>query len=289
MQRTRTAQRIALISIGISAGLSALKIAIGNMAGSTAVVADGLEAAGDVVASAVVLFGLTVAARPPDEDHPYGHGRIETLSGFTVGMMLALAGAGIALNSFRHIYAPHAPPLAYAVWPLLISIAIKTMLSIWKFRTAKSIRSDGLKADAWNDTVDILSGVVALIAVSVTLYDPQRFGVADAIGGCGVGGIIIFLGLRVVRETTLQLMDTMPDPALLAEVRSIAESVPGARKVEKCFARKTGLQYHVDLHLEVDPELTVRQSHAIAGEVRTRLKAQLEWVADVLVHVEPNE
>jgi cation diffusion facilitator family transporter len=128
---------------------------------------------------------------------------------------------------------------------------------------------------------------VALCSLGLTLYDPSRFLAADHVGGILVGIIVIYLGVKVVRDSTLQLMDTMPDPALIEEIRGVASEVPGALLVEKCYARKTGLQYHVDLHLEVDPDLTVRESHEIARDVRRRIRDRLEWVADVLVHVEP--
>jgi cation diffusion facilitator family transporter len=144
-----------------------------------------------------------------------------------------------------------------------------------------------LTADAWNDAVDILSGVVALTALGLTLYNSQEFGAADLYGGFAVGLIVIFTGIRVTRDTALLLMDTMPDERLINTIRAVAHQVPGVEGVEKCFARKTGLQYHVDLHLEVDPNITVRESHDIAEQVRQRIKRDLPWVADVLVHVEP--
>jgi len=151
----------------------------------------------------------------------------------------------------------------------------------------RRIRSSALVADAWNDAVDILSGTVALMAVGLSLYDPERFLAADHYGGALIGCIVILLGIRVVHETSLTLMDTMPDEEMMASIRQSALRVPGALDVEKCYARKTGLRYHVDLHLEVDPELTVRRSHAIAEQVRNRVKEDLAWVEDVLVHVEP--
>jgi cation diffusion facilitator family transporter len=287
MKAQHTARWVALLSMAVSGLLAALKITVGWIAGSTSVLADGIEAASDVVASGVVLFGLTVASRPPDQNHPYGHGRLETLSGFVVGLMLAATGAGISLSSMQRVYEQHPPPATYAAWALVFSISAKTVLAIWKYRHARKTRSSALLADAWNDSVDILSGLVAMVALGLTLYDPARFLAADHFGGLGVGFIVIFLGLRVVRDTSMQLMDTMPDGAAIAEIRSIALTVPGALGVEKCFARKTGFQYHVDLHLEVDPLMTVSQSHDIATEVRSRLKSHLDWVADVLVHVEP--
>ncbi len=160
-------------------------------------------------------------------------------------------------------------------------------MSASKRRYARKIGSAALIADAWNDTVDILSGAVALTGVALAVSNPKSFAAADHYGGAGVGLIVIFLGIRVVRDTTLLLMDTMPDAQSMDQVRKVALSVPGAMGIEKCFARKTGLKWHVDLHLEVDPEMSVRQSHEIATEVRIQIKETLDWVADVLVHVEP--
>lgn len=269
--------------------LAAAKLIVGTVAGSTAVVADGFESVADVVASGVVLLGLSVAVRPADWNHPYGHGRFETLTGLGVGAALAVAGAGICYTSLQRVSDPHPPPEAFAVAPLVASIVIKAFLWVLKLRIGRRTGSSSLIADAYNDGVDILSGTVALTAVALTLADPRRFLAADHYGGAAVGLIVIFLGLSVVRETSLLLMDTMPDAQRLEEIRRVASEVDGARAIEKCFARKTGLQYHVDLHLTVDPDLTVRASHEIASRVRAHLRNRLDWVADVLVHVEPDE
>jgi cation diffusion facilitator family transporter len=228
-----------------------------------------------------------VAAKPADAEHPYGHGRSEIVAGLMVGVILAATGTGICLRSLDRLSRIHPPPATYAIWPLIASIALKSVMSNMKFRYGRRLGSASLEADAWNDLVDILSGTTALAAVGLAIYDPQRFLAADNYGGFGVGLIVIFSGLRVVRETALLLMDTMPDPGRVAQIRQVALSVPGVLGVEKCFARKTGLRHHVDLHLEVDPGMTVRASHDIATRARIRIKEQLPWVADVLVHVEP--
>ena len=182
-----------------------------------------------------------LAAKPPDEDHPYGHGRFETLTGLLVGILLSATGA---LISYRAIetYAPSHRPALFAVWPMFASIGIKSVTWWFKRSYGRRIRSESLIADSWNDAVDILSAFTALIALGITLSDPVRFAAADHIGGFAVGLIVVFLGLHVIRDTTLQLVDTMPPPALLAEIRDTALSVPGALGVEKCFARKTGLE-----------------------------------------------
>ncbi len=283
----QTGQRVAAIGMLVSGALAVLKLLAGITGHSTAVVADGLESVGDVFASGFVLLGLTVAAKPADKDHPYGHGRAETLTGLLIGLVLTAGGTLISFGSVQHLGQPRAAPSSYVIWPLLISLAAKSALAAVKFRYGKRLQSAALTADAWNDTMDTLSAAAALIAVGMALSNPVRFLDADRYGGFVVGLIVISAGLRVSRDTVMQLMDTMPDEAMMAQIREAAAAVSGVEGVEKCFARKTGLSYHVDLHLEVDPEMTVRQSHQIAHDVRTRIRDRLPWVADVLVHVEP--
>lgn len=269
--------------------LSIANVALGWRAGSTSVVAAGLEFAGDVLASAIVLAGIRLAAKPPDSNHPYGHGRIETLAGLMVGMILATGGAAICYRSVQKITEVHPPPAIFGAWPLGAAIVVKTVLSIAKFRTGRRIGSASLVADAWNDAVDILSAATALAALLVTISDPARFLAADHYGGFVVGLVVIFTGLRVIRDTTFDLIDTMPSAALLDRMRGVAAAVPGVWGVEKLFARKTGLQYHADLHLEVDPAMTVQASHDVATAVRIRIREEMPEVADVLVHVEPGK
>ncbi|HEV8412035.1 MAG TPA: cation diffusion facilitator family transporter [Bryobacteraceae bacterium] len=281
----RTAARVALAGIAASAVLAALKTSVGLAAHSVATVSDGVESAADVISSGLVYVGLRIAAKPPDEDHPYGHGRFETLTALAVGVLLAAAGAAICGHSLE---VNQQTPALFAIWPLALSILTKAVLAVVKMRAARAARSAALTADAWNDSVDILSGSVALISVLLAVYNPTHLHDADRYGGFLIGLIVIFMGFRVVRETALQLMDTMPEPVQMAALRAEALGVPGALGIDKCFARKTGLRYHVDLHLEVDPNLTVMESHEIARAVKRHLKNRLDWVADVLVHVEPH-
>jgi cation diffusion facilitator family transporter len=283
----QTGQRIAATGMAISGALAVAKIIAGLAGNSTAVVADGLESASDVFSSGVVLLGLTLAAKPADENHPYGHGRVEILTGLLIGLILTAGGALISYGSFERIGTPHEPLSMFVIWPLIASLVLKTLLATWKYRYARKSGSASLTADAWNDAMDSLSAITALVAVGLDLFDPVRFEDADRYGGVAVGLIVIFAGIRVARDTAMQLVDTMPDDAMMERIRNAAYTVPGVRGVEKCFARKTGMRYHVDLHLEVDPNMTVRQSHEIAHEVRERILERLDWVADVLVHVEP--
>ena len=280
-------RRIAVAGIAASAVLSTLNIIVGLISHSTAVVATGVEFAGDVLASSVVLLGMIAAVKPADRNHPYGHGRVETLAAFVVGMILAAGGAGICWNSLQAIGDVHPAPSAAAVAVLVIAIVVRGAMSIVKFRVGRRIRSAALVADAWNDAVDILAAGTALVAVGLAISDSSRFRAADHYGGFAVGLIVIVTAVRVLRDSSLDLMDTMPADEMMARVRVAAADVPGVRGVDKSYARKTGFRYHVDLHIEVDPDLSVAAAHAIAGHVRSRVRETVGWVADVLVHVEP--
>ncbi len=280
-------QRIALVSVAVSAALAGVKIVAGLFSGSTALLADGFESSGDVLASGLVWLGLTLAAKPADSNHPYGHGRAEMLGGLTVGLLLFCGGLAISIEALTSVGSVSRIPAIYAVWPLVLSIVVKLWMVRLKWKTGQRIGSAALSADAMNDSVDMLSAVVALCALALTLYDPAHFLRADHYGASVVGLIMILTGIRIAHQTGIELMDTMPSDAFVEQIREVAASVAGVDGVEKVFARKTGLQHHVDLHLEVDPQMTVRSSHFLGHRVEEALQARVQGIADVLVHIEP--
>jgi cation diffusion facilitator family transporter len=281
------AQRLALVSVACNLGLAGLGIWIGWVGNSTTVLAAGVEFAADVVASLVVLAGFWFASRPADLNHPYGHGRAETLTGLLVGLGLCLVGLAIATRSLQYLGHPSPVPERYTVYPLAIALLVKSVLMAAKWRTGRRIGSQALLADAWNDSVDVLSAGAALAALGLALYDPARFALADDFGGFVVGLFVIAAGLGVVRATSLDLIDTMPPDRVVDDARMAALAVDGVRGVEKCYGRRTGLQYHLDLHLEVDGWITVEAGHDLAARVRDRIRHDVATVSDVLVHVEP--
>lgn len=283
----RLAQRLAVTSLVANVALAAGNVVVGLLAGSPSVVATGVEFAGDAATSALLYAGFLIAGRPADSDHPYGHGRAETVVGLVLGVLLVLTGGGISSQSMRYYDLQHPPPATSGVYTLLAAMAVKAVLMATKFRVGRTIRSAALVADAWNDSVDILSSATALTALGLTLYDPTRFLAADHFGGFAVGLLVIITGLGVARDTSLQLMDTMPPQDLMDRIRASAHRVAHVRGVEKCWARKTGLRYHVDLHLEVEASMTVAEAHGVAEQVRHRIRHDVPEISDVLVHVEP--
>jgi cation diffusion facilitator family transporter len=284
----RSGTRVAVASVAVNLLLAIAAIWTGWRGGSMTVLAAGVEFAADVAASCVVLVGFWYASRPPDSNHPYGHGRAETLTGLLVGLGLVLVGLAIVTHGFTQMGAgPRAAPAAFTVWPVSVALVVKSALMMTKWRVARRIGSQAMLADAWNDSVDVLSALAALVALGLAVSSPERFGAADAVGAVLVGAFVVVAGVGVVRTTSLDLIDTMPSDALIAEVRRAALRVEGVRGVEKCFGRRTGVQYHVDLHLEVDGWISVDQGHRIAARTRDAVRQQVPAVVDVLVHVEP--
>jgi cation diffusion facilitator family transporter len=278
---------LAAWSVAASLLLAVLNIAVGLQAGSTSVVAAGVEFAGDVLASAIVFAGMVIASRPADETHPYGHGRFEILAALLVGLILCSAGLTICVRSLQQIGEVRQAPAASGLAAPLIAGLVKAVLAATKFRVGRRIGSGALLADAWNDGIDILSSAAAFGALALTITDPTRFLEADSYGGFVVGMVVIVTGLRVVRDASMELTDTMPPPSLVEAIRRHAVRVDGVEGVEKCFARKTGLRYHVDIHIEVEPSMTVADSHWIAHQVQDQIVKGMPEIAGVLVHVEP--
>lgn len=280
-------RQLALVSMAAGLILATAKLIVGFRAHSAAVISDGLETSGDVFSSAMVYAGLWLASKPPDKEHPYGHGRYETLASLAVGGLLLLTGVAILSKGLTTLSSDAHPLPAFAIYPLLAAVVVKVALAGAKLKVGGRIGSSALQADAWHDLTDLLSTGVALLAVALTIWDPVRFQAADHVGAVFIGILILVLAARVVQRTVDSLLDTMPEPEKMNEIKTVGLAVPGTLGIEKCFARRTGLRYHVDLHLEVDPDMTVRQSHDIATQVKQDIKETLPWVADVLVHVEP--
>ncbi len=203
MAGLHTGQQVAAISVGVNAVLAALNLVVGARGGSLTVQASGIEFAADVAASLAVFFGFWYASRPADSRHPYGHGRAETLTGLIIGLALFLIGGAIAVHALRGLDDYHPPPAAYSLWPLVVALAVKSVLMASKMRVGRRTGSQALLADAWNDSVDVLSSAAAIVALGLTLYEPVTFRAADHVGGMLVGIFVIVAGLGVVRSTSL--------------------------------------------------------------------------------------
>lgn len=285
--RLQRGLRATFLGMVVNTLLAAGKMAAGFLGQSHALVADGVESLADLFSSLIVWRGLVIAAAPADEDHPYGHGKAEPLAAAMVATMLLLAALWIAVNSVREILRPHAAPAPWTLAVLVIVVLVKETLFRHVFHEAASVESNAVKGDAWHHRSDAITSLFAGIGIAVALVGGPGYEAADDVAALLASGVIAWNGWRLLREAFGELMDTAPDLALTQEVRRLAAGVPDVRGVEKCRLRKMGWHLYVDIHIEVDGQLTVERAHAIAHQVKDHLRAQLPKIRDVLVHIEP--
>jgi len=279
--------RSSVIGIGFNLVLALFKCGAGFVGHSFALIADGIESLSDVISSSVVYLGLRVAIRPPDEEHPYGYGKAEPVAAVIVSLALVVAAIVIGIESIRQIQTPHPLPNPYTLWVLFSVIGIKILLSRYVSSVGKGIDSSAVRSDAWHHLSDAITSTFAFVGISIALW--TRNAAADDWAALCAAPIIIFNACRQLRMPFEELLDIAPSPQMEQLVRSVASAMPGVIGLEKCNVRKMGFRYYVDLHVVVDGALTVRQGHNIAHDVEDSLLDKLPKIAEVLVHVEPEE
>jgi len=285
----RTAIRATYFSIVGNTCLAIIKGLAGIFGNSYALVADAIESTTDIFSSFLVLFGLKYASRPADKNHPYGHGRAEPLITFLVVGFLITSAIIIAHESIKNIGTPHALP---KVWTLFILIP----LIIWKeisfqmvMAKAKETNSTSLKADAWHHRSDAITSVAALIGISISLYYGTGYETADDWSALFAAGFIIYNSYKIFRPALGEIMDEHLYEDLVEDIRKVSLTVEGVVGTEKCFIRKAGMIYHVDLHATVKADITVKHGHDIAHLLKDTLRAEIPQLGHVLIHIEPNE
>ncbi len=281
------ALRASLLGIAVNSALAAVKIATGVAGSSYALIADGIESSADILSSAIVWSGLRVAAEPPDENHPFGHGRAETLASFLVALALIGAASVIAVQSIHEIITPHSTPKWFTLPVLAAVIGVKAWLGRRVARIARETGSAALAGDAGHHWADLLTSTAAFVGISIALIGGPGYESADdwaALFACAVVGMG---GLRLLRPRLHDLMDGAAPGEVEQRVRAVAGAVPGVAGVEKCRIRRSGLGWWMDIHVEVDGQLTVSEGHAIAHAVRDALTGSDLRIMDVVVHVEP--
>lgn len=280
--------RISVLGLLINAGLGVVKLLGGLLGNSTALVADAIESLADVVSSLVVLSGLQIARQPPDEHHPYGHGRAESLAALVVAVMLFGAGVGVAVEAISGIFDPGGLPATFTLWVLIGVILVKETMFQLARRTARATGSSLVLTDAWHHRSDALTSVAAAVGIGIALWGGERYAAADDWAALVAAGAILFNAARILRPPLHELMDR-EQPEIVEAVRRVARDVPGVAAVEKTFARKSGLRHLVDMHIEVDREMPVWRAHGVGHDVKEVICRAVPTVLDVLVHVEPHE
>ncbi len=289
MPKEKTAIKTTYFSIAGNISLVLIKGMAGFFGNSYALIADAIESTTDVFSSLLVLIGLKHASKPADENHPYGHGKIEPIVTFVVVAFLVISATIIAYESIFNIQTSHESPKP---WTLLILAGI----IFWKeisyrvvIKKSKETNSTSLKADAWHHRSDAITSVAAFIGISIALFLGEGFENADDWAALFASIFILYNSYLIFRPALGEIMDEHLYDDLVAEVREISSKVDGIIATEKCFVRKAGMNYHVDLHAIVSGKISVRQGHDLAHELKNTLLKGIPQISHLLIHIEPNE
>jgi len=261
----------------------------GVFGNSFALIADAIESTTDVFSSIFVLIGLKYATKPADDNHPYGHGKAEPLVTFAVVGFLVISATVIAHESIENIQNPHGIPQNYTLIVLAIVVLIKEVF--YRIVSAKSdeTKSTSLKADAWHHRSDAITSLMAFIGISIAIYMGEGYEAADDWAALIASGFIMYNAYLIFRPALSEIMDEHIHDDFITEIRAVAKTVEGVIATEKCHVRKSGLTFHVDLHLIVKGSKSVKEGHEIAHRLKSKLQQQFPEINDVLIHVEPHE
>lgn len=276
-----------LLGIGVSFFLVFIKLVAGHIGHSYALIADATESSADVLSSGLLWIGLRIAQKPPDTEHPYGHGKAEPLAAIVIALFLLGAAIWIGWHAIEFIRTPHEMPRRFTLPILAGIIIIKEGLFRYVLKVGKQIDSQAVKADAVHHRSDAITSIAAFVGISIALILGAGHESADDWAALAAAGIIIFNAISLLRPAIDEVMDAAPSKEIVGRVRNLASQNLMVRKVEKCYVRKMGFDYFVDIHIQVDGSLSVTEGHAIAHAVKSKLLESNLRIKDVLVHVEP--
>lgn len=289
MTNERTAIRTTYFSIIGNTILALIKGLAGYFGNSYALIADAIESTTDIFASFLVLLGFKYAKRPADENHPYGHGKIEPLITFAVVAFLVVSATIIAYESIQNIQTPHEIPKSWTLIVLGLIIVWKEISFQIVIKKGKQTKSTSLKADAWHHRSDAITSIMAFIGISIAILFGKGYETADDWAALFASAFILYNSYLILRPALGEVMDEQLYDDLILEIRSKSLQVPGVLGTEKCFIRKAGMKFHVDLHAIVNGEISVKVGHDIAHNLKDYLQKEIPNLGSILIHIEPNE
>jgi cation diffusion facilitator family transporter len=284
-QRHQVTRRVTLVGAAVNCLLAALQITFGLLGKSQALFADGLHTLSDLSTDFIVLYAAKRAAKEADEDHPYGHGRIETLASMLLGAILAAVGIGIGMRGIESIYHPQqSNPEAITIFFAFIAIVAKESLYHYTLRAARAVHSTLLESNAWHHRSDALSSIVVVVGITAQVLGVPYM---DALAAIIVGAMILLMGFRLGRKALYELIDTGLDLNLVNDVRAAMQADASVVGIHNLRTRSMGGQGYIDAHIEVDSDLTVSEAHYIAHKIEHRVKHQFPKISDVQIHIDP--
>lgn len=285
--KLKQAKRTALFSVVTNALLAVVKGTAGIIGHSDALIADAIESCADIFSSFLVLIGIQYASKPADEDHPYGHGKAEPLVTFAVVGFLLVSATIIAVESIRHLSEKQVQPAFFTLYVLAAIILIKELSYQYVYRKGQQTNSTSLKADAWHHRSDAISSLIAFLGILATFLLGKGFEKADDWAALIASFFIVYNAYRIFRPALGEIMDEHTHHDLIDQIHLSAAKVPGVLGIEKCWARKNGMTYVVDLHLELDGNLSVTEGHAISHALKDHLMQEFPYLTEILIHIEP--
>lgn len=279
--------RTTIIGIVSSILLAAIKAIAGIFGNSYALVADAIESASDVFTSIIVLTGIKIAKRPADETHPYGHGKAEPFAGILVSLALFIAAVVIIIQSIHEIITPHHAPAPFTLIVLVVVVITKEVLFRFIIKVGKSVDSVAVKNDAWHHRSDAITSGAAFIGISIALIGGSGYEEADDYAALCASVIIIFNAFKLLKPALYEIMDSAASPDVIKKIIKASLLVNGVIAIDKCFARKMGFQYYIDMHVIVDGNISVHSGHEISHMVKNKLLNSFTNISDVLIHIEP--
>jgi cation diffusion facilitator family transporter len=286
-EATNRAIRWAQAGLLTNALLVFVKLFAGIIGHSNALIADAVESSADIFSSLIVWMGLSIAARPADEDHPYGHGKAEPLAAAVVSLMLLGAAIGISIIAIRDIRTPHHLPAPFTLFVAAGVIIVKEILYRRVSRVGKEVGSTAVNADAWHHRSDAISSLAAFIGISIALVGGPGWEAADDWAALVAALVVAVNGARTLRPAISGLMDEAPDRTVKERALHAAAGVNGVRSVENLNVRGSGVGFYVDLHVKADPKLSLEDAHEIAAKVKYAILEAIPNCVNVLVHMEP--
>ncbi len=281
--------RVTIIGLSINSVLAAAKIVTGFIGNSFALIADGIESTTDIFSSFVVYQGLRIAAEPPDKKHPYGHGKAEPIAASIVAVFLILAALFIFSEAVYNLLNYKELPEPYTLYVLITVVVLKYFLSRYAFKVGEKINSVAVRNDAAHHRADMLTSGAAFIGISISLIGGKGYENADDYAAIFAAIVIVYNAIKLFKPAVEELMDATPRGILEDKIRSFALEVEGVKGLDKCKIRKAGFDYYVDLDVIVNGEISVREGHKIAHKVKKKLRQSLPEIANVLIHIEPDD
>lgn len=279
--------RAAQWGVLVNAALAVTKLLAGVIGNSYALVADAVESGTDIFSSLIVMSGLRIARRDPTEEFPFGYGRAETLATAVVALMLIGAAVGIAIEAVREIVTPHHLPEPWTLAVLAAVVLVKWLISRRVLAVGTEIGSMAVKSDAWHHLSDAITSTAAFIGISIALWGGPGWEPADDWAALVAVIVIAYNGYAILRPALRDLMDATPDGEIVAQIRRLAEQVPNVLAVEKLLVRRSGMVYHVAIHVQAAPLMPLSEAHALGGQVKAAIRQAIPQVGGVLVHMEP--